>query len=100
MPRNAGSKTSDNTLVLDASLGVAEAVEFCARLRILDTDQDVTLDGSRVETVDTAGLQLLTALCVQVHGNGHEVIWKSPSSVLRNYARLAGLSQELGLLAA
>lgn len=100
MPGKSGESTAGNTLVLQENLGVAEAAEFCAALRAVNTGQDLNLDGSRVATIDTAGLQLLVSLCVQVRGNGHEVVWQAPSSVLKNLARLTGLAGELGLNAA
>ncbi len=36
----------------------------------------LVVDGSRVASVDTAGLQLLTVFCHEMHERGIEVLWR------------------------
>jgi len=85
-------------LTLDASLNIADVVTLRETLQCyVDTDQDLTLDGSRVETIDTVSMQLLLTFIRQLEGNDCAVTWHEPSAAIRNTAQLLGLVQEVGL---
>lgn len=66
-------------------------IERCALHR------DIELDGSAVERIDTAGLQLLAAFFLEIGARGQAVRWCGVSDVLRNGARQIGLDGVLGL---
>ena len=57
----------------------------------------LVVDGSRVAAVDTAGLQLLTAFCHEMHERGIEVLWREASAILRHGAATLGLVKRLRL---
>ncbi len=59
--------------------------------------QDITLDGTAVTRIDTAGLQLLLAFVIDRRRAGLATRWHSPTSALRDAAELAGLAEALGL---
>ena len=57
----------------------------------------LVVDGSRVASVDTAGLQLLTVFCHEMHERGIEVLWRDASAILRQGAATLGLVERLRL---
>ncbi|MFH0342608.1 MAG: lipid asymmetry maintenance protein MlaB [Chromatiales bacterium] len=57
----------------------------------------LVVDGSRVAAVDTAGLQLLTVFCHEMHERGIEVLWRGASAILRHGAATLGLVKRLRL---
>ncbi len=59
--------------------------------------QDITLDGTAVTRIDTAGLQLLLAFVIDRQRAGLATRWHSPTPALRDAAELAGLAEALGL---
>lgn len=100
MAHDAVNESGSNAIVLDANLCLDDAGSLHARFNAIDAQQDVTLDGSRIATIDTSGLQLLAALLVRLRKNGSRLVWVAPSDALLNAARLTGLSGLLGLDAA
>ncbi len=58
---------------------------------------DLVLDGSHIERVDTAALQLLAALFRDSEHQGIKLSWKTPAEPLKYAARLTGLDGLLGL---
>ncbi|MGH8490040.1 MAG: STAS domain-containing protein [Gammaproteobacteria bacterium] len=57
----------------------------------------LVVDGSRVAAVDTAGLQLLTGFCHEMHERGIEVLWREASATLQQGAATLGLVERLRL---
>jgi ABC-type transporter Mla MlaB component len=55
------------------------------------------LDGSRVERVDTAALQLLVLLRRELDGRGGTLAWQGASEALNDAAGLLGLARILEL---
>jgi len=55
------------------------------------------LDGSAVERVDTAALQVLAAFSRESRNREIELTWADVSDSLRNASTLLGLTQELGI---
>ncbi|MEY2169484.1 MULTISPECIES: STAS domain-containing protein [unclassified Rhodanobacter] len=60
----------------------------------------VELDGSQVERVDTAALQLLVLLRRALDGRGGALAWRGSSAALNDAAGLLGLAKILELPAA
>lgn len=87
-------------LVVDCgeTLDISRVSEFYAELKmVLDENQPVDLDCSKIERVDTAGLQLLTVFSQKLKSNSLDLSWIEPSDVLKRSAQLLGLTEELGL---
>ena len=80
--------------VLDIS-GVAEFHARC--LEALETQQNVMLNASQVDRVDTATLQVLGAFIQDVNTRQQTVQWEAPSEPLCQSAALLGLSEILCL---
>lgn len=97
--RNAGPDHALSHVVqLDAALRIGSVAALYARLRdAIDGAEQVTLDAARVESTDTASLQLLYAFVREGRERGVEVHWHAPAKPLCRDARLLGLSVEMGL---
>ncbi len=89
-------KSSAHTLKLDsiAAINNAKALheEFGKFI-----DDDVKIDASAVEMIDTAVFQLLYAFVIKVTSSNHKVEWINPSDEFISRARLLGLSRHLGI---
>jgi anti-anti-sigma regulatory factor len=57
----------------------------------------ITLDGSRVERVDVAGVQLLCALMIAAGQRGVQLGWTAVSPALSTCARLLGVRDMMRL---
>jgi len=55
------------------------------------------LDGSAIERVDTAALQVLVAFSRESHDREIDLTWTEVSDPLRNASTLLGLTHELGI---
>jgi len=60
-------------------------------------DSDIVFDGSDVERIDTASLQLLSSVFIHAKTYGNKVSWQGSSTALEQSASLLGLSQILRL---
>jgi len=63
----------------------------------LDESGTVQIDGSAVDRVDTAGLQLLAAFVRDLQAEARSVEWIGCSTALRRSANALGLGAALGL---
>ncbi len=86
-------------LDLGERLTIAKAGEIKERLAafLRAPAAFLVVDGSRVAAVDTAGLQLLTVFCHEMHERGIEVQWREASVILRQGAAILGLAERLRL---
>lgn len=57
----------------------------------------ITLDGSRIERVETAGVQLLCALVLAAEGRGVVVVWTAVPELLVVYVGLLGIGDVIQL---
>jgi anti-anti-sigma factor len=57
----------------------------------------VVLDGSALERVDGAALQLLAAFFIEARSSGMSVVWKEPSAPLCRAATISGLKEIMDL---
>jgi ABC-type transporter Mla MlaB component len=83
-------------LKLDASCMLRDTADLQFSLVAANGDP-VVVDGSAVERVDTAGLQLLVALARRQQQNGRRLEWKAASSELMKCGERLGLIGALGL---
>jgi anti-anti-sigma regulatory factor len=98
---NAASPSSDGLqaaggaagpVALPPTLTIADAGEFHAVLEgVLHGAVPVTLDGSSVESVDGAGLQLLAGFIKSADESSLPVSWCGASERLREAAAIVGL---------
>jgi len=95
------TKNSENQpgiIVLDSSMTITDVATLKDTLKCYaDSDQDLTLDGSQVESIDTVSMQLLLAFIKQLENNDCMVNWQAPATAICNVAQVLGLEQELGL---
>ncbi len=83
---------------LEEMLTVAQAGDLQGvLLRELDGRAEVVVDGSRVERVDAAALQVLAAFSATLRHQGGQITWQRPSASLCEGVTLTGLGELLGL---
>jgi phospholipid transport system transporter-binding protein len=85
-------------LKLDASCTLRETADLQFSL-VAASGDPVVVDGSAVERVDTAGLQLLVALVRRQQLSGRRLEWKAASPELVKCGERLGLLEALGLAA-
>lgn len=85
--------TADTTHVaLEAALSIADARKLHEKLgAVLKCATPVIIDGSRVERLDAAAMQVLACFCRTARERGLSVVWQGPSSGLQQAAHLLGL---------
>jgi len=89
--------TADTTHVaLEAALGIVDARALHEKLSaVLACATSVVLDGSRVERLDAAAMQVLACFCRTARERGLAISWQSPSSGLQQAAQWLGLESIL-----
>lgn len=94
----AARKTASRVMQLKGQLDIREANTLKSKLaRLLDANQPIALNASKLEKIDTSIMQLLTAFCLSANAKGIEVKWQNPNERLLRAAELLGLSGPLGL---
>jgi phospholipid transport system transporter-binding protein len=83
-------------LKLDANCTLRETADLQFSLVAANGDP-VVVDGSAVERVDTAGLQLLVALARRQQHSGRRLEWKAASAELLKCGERLGLLEALAL---
>lgn len=88
-------------LKLEASCTLRDSIDMQFQLLAVDFgESDVVVDGSAVERIDTAGLQLLLSFVRHQAGRGKPVRWSATSPELVRGSQLLGIDGMLGLPAA
>ena len=84
--------TADTThVVLEAALGIRDARAMHEQLNtVLAAATAVVLDGSRVERLDAAAMQVLVGFTRAAREQGLALTWQNPSPVLQQAARVLG----------
>ena len=86
----------DPVLHLDASLDIKNIEQIAASLMArLARPGALTIDLSRVSVVDTAGVQLLMALCTEAPGRGMSLEFRGQSAALTQALALLGLQGQI-----
>lgn len=81
---------------LPSRLTIAQSVELHRTLaKALGTGGPLCFDGSKVEEIDTAILQLLSSAWASASRCGVACKWQGTSATLRNSAMLIGVSEIL-----
>ncbi len=87
-----GSSPAAAATCLGTELSLRTATAQREHLKLLAAaDGEVTLDGGRIEVVDTAGLQLLAALISALEVAGRPWTWQAASPPLRAAVVTLGL---------
>ena len=85
-------------LKLEASCTLRDSIDMQFQLLAVDFgDSDVLVDGSAVERIDTAGLQMLVSFAKHQASRGKPVRWTAASAELTRGSQLLGLDDLLGL---
>ena len=84
-------------LKLEASCTLRDSIDMQFQLLAVDFgDSDVLVDGSAVERIDTAGLQMLVSFAKHQASRGKPVRWTAASAELTRGSQLLGLNDLLG----
>ena len=86
------------------SLGPALTINNAEALRaellaLVESGGDVSIDGSAVESVDTAGMQVLVAFRRVLQNGNRKLIWSGCSPALMDISGLLGLQAQIGVTA-
>ena len=89
---------SINRLVLESSLIINNANDVYEALKKLEgAGQEIEIDASKIENIDSAILQLLYAFVLKIKASDMKLSWYKPTEVLLNKASTLGLLKQLGL---
>ena len=87
-------KSSRITLAAHQDLSIISNLQ--SRLKKCAARQvDVNMIAEKVESIDTATLQLLTSFVQQIRHNGNNISWQSTSPALLDSARLIDLEEAI-----
>ena len=89
---NKNHMTLNPVLVINNAKSMLESIDS-----LVNSNDDVYIDASDVEMIDTAILQLLLAATIKIRSANHKVIWTAPSDIFISNATLLGLSEAMGL---
>jgi len=85
-------------LRLDSCLTIAEVGPLAEQLAgVFDSGDSLVLDGSEIEQIDGAGVQLLAALMKEAAAQQTQVVWSGATTILRDAAAQLGLADLLQL---
>ena len=88
---------TDSTLILPDDLCIASVGELHGVfVQAVRTPRDVRLDAGGVESIDTAGIQLLFSLVREIEAHGKRVTWSGTASIVP-HAEALGLAESLGV---
>lgn len=89
---------SDNTLVLEGVMTIAQAEGFHHSLEdLLRKAEDVQVLSNHLERVDTSILQSLVGFVRDLGATGAKVSWGEQSEIFAESVKRLGLTQALGL---
>jgi anti-anti-sigma regulatory factor len=106
-PLNAAPKAVESVvprarpsvLQLGASLSIREVSEYAAQLKALLANGPTDVDASRLESIDTAGIQLLLAAAAAAQRRGFKLKLMGAQGLRMGAAGSLGLNEYLGELA-
>ncbi len=95
---DAESAGAEMLIECDEALDVSVASDFKALLQQATSQNAlIVLDASKIERIDGAALQLMTAFFLEVEESGLNVTWRNPTEALQYSAKLTGLNDVLRL---
>lgn len=91
-------KEPNLSLFLDSVLVINDAKSLMQKInQLVETNDDISIDASAVEMIDTAILQLLLAATIKIRSSNHKINWINPSDKFISNASLLGLTESLGI---
>ncbi|HEX4375982.1 MAG TPA: STAS domain-containing protein [Steroidobacteraceae bacterium] len=90
--------TASQVLQFGASLSIRDVTDYAVQIRSLLDDGPIELDLKRVETIDTAGLQLLLAVARDAERRGFRLRMRGAEAIRTGAARVLGLDTQLASL--
>jgi len=92
-PKKKPARTKPGRIVLASRTCIKSIAELRDELvAAYKMSTEIVIDASKVESVDTASLQLLVAFVNSVRGQSRAVRWNKPSGEFRDMAALVDLS--------
>jgi anti-anti-sigma regulatory factor len=98
-PSPAAASAPSSVLQLGSALSIREVSECAARLKGMLASGPTEIDASRVESIDTAGIQLLLAAAIAAQRSGFKLKLLGAHGLQSGAARALGLSEHLAKLA-
>ena len=97
MAKSKTSKGSDSNVVkLSQKLSISNAAELVDELsKQLNTGEEITLDMSDVEQVDTSAIQVLVGFVNSADKAGSDYKWRGESEALNNFSKALALNTNL-----
>lgn len=97
-PDESQTMHAESLLELQAIQDISQSAALKTEmLSLLETQQTIQIDASRVERIDGSALQLLCALFVQADNTGVSLQWIEPSDALLQAAKYSGITALLNL---
>lgn len=91
-------KESNLSLIFDSVLVINDAKSLKQKInQLVESNDDISIDASAVEMIDTAILQLLLAATIKIRSSNHKINWINPSDKFISNASLLGLTESLGI---
>ncbi len=90
-------RTKRDDIALPSVLDRVSIVGLRARIERALDGESIALDGSRIERVETLGVQLLCALVLAAEGRGVAVVWLEVPLTLISYVNLLGIGDVMRL---
>ena len=91
--------SNQQTLKLDPVLVINNAKSLSVDLeKLIGSNEDINIDASAVEMVDTAILQLLLTMVIKIKSSKRQIHWVNPSAAFISNTSLLGMSARLGLV--
>ena len=80
------------TINLPVSLDISEVTQWRQNLISAVNDHDeIEVDDSQLENIDTAGMQLLAVLAKEIQSTNKTLVWQEPSDLITKSARQLGI---------
>ena len=97
-PQDTNTISNSSTLVLDEQVRISQSLGLKETLaKLLDTNNSIQIDASKIQKIDTSGLQLLTAFSLEARNKSIALEWNSPSESFLKAANLLDLTKHLCL---
>ncbi len=95
---NDTAQQTEGLVNFDDTLDITMAASYFEKLtELLNQHKVIVLNGAGIERIDGSGLQLLAAFFKAAELLQVSVQWQASSDVLKNSARLSGLTDSLAL---
>ena len=92
------NSNNSNAIKCPDSFTIASVADFHGELSTaLETQTEIVLNGTDVDSADTAALQLLCALFMDASAQDINISWEDASQALMDSAKCIGVDETIGL---